>query len=59
MPKAVKRVRGFMMRILPMRPRSIQRATKRLRIVIAPPCFRSSPKVLDSRDETVMRAGAA
>jgi hypothetical protein len=47
------------MRILPMRPRSIQRATKRLRIVIAAPCFRFSPKVLDSRDETVMRAGAA
>jgi hypothetical protein len=32
---------------------------KRLRSVIAAPCFRSGLKVLDNQDETVMRADAA
>src|SRR4030095_5657764 len=42
-----------------MRPRAFSVLPKRRRSVIAAPCSRSSRKVLDNHDETVMRADAA
>ena len=44
------------MRVLPMRPRGIQRATNTSQDRNRGPVLRFSLKVLDNHDETVMRA---